>query len=96
LRSRARLGVATSEDGFVKGDPALDWGFRGKAPVIHPSGKPAPKIRIHLPAFEQISYSAAISRLALIERAPRFSITISRQINQKQPAFSPFKGSQNL
>jgi hypothetical protein len=38
---------------------------------------------MHLAAFEPFSRSAAISRLALIERAPRFSITISRQINQK-------------
>ena len=71
------------EAGFVKGDPALDWGLRGNAPVINSSGKPALENRIHLPAFEPISHSAAISRLALIERAPRFSITVSPQINQK-------------
>ena len=67
--------------GFDKGEPALDWGYRGKAPVINPSGKPALKNRIHRAAFESISHSAAISRLALIERAQRFSITIDRQIN---------------
>jgi hypothetical protein len=86
LRALSVQSVAIRTDceaGFVKGDPALDWGFRGKAPVIHPSGKPALQNRIHLAAFEPISHSAAISRLALIERAPRFSITISRQINQK-------------
>ena len=71
------------DPGLVKGDPALDWGFGGKAPVIHPSGKPAPQNRIHPTVSKPISRSAAISRLALIERAPRFSITISRQINQK-------------
>jgi hypothetical protein len=68
------------EPGFVKGDSALDWGFRGNAPVIDISAKPALQNRIHLSAFEPISHSAAISRLALIERAPRFSITLSRQI----------------
>jgi len=61
---------------------ALDWGFRGNAPVINISGKPALQNRIHL-AFEAFSHSPAISRLALIERAPRFSITISPQINRK-------------
>jgi hypothetical protein len=71
------------EAGFVKGDPALDWGFRGNAPVIDTSGKPALQNRIHLPAFEPISHSAVIGRLALIERASRFSITIPRQINWK-------------
>jgi hypothetical protein len=71
------------EPGFVKGDPALDWGCRGNAPVIDTSGKPALQNRIHLSAFEPISHFAAISRLALIERAQRFSIAISRQINQK-------------
>jgi hypothetical protein len=71
------------EVGFVKGDPALDWGFRGNAPVIDLSAKPALKNRIHLSAFEPISHSAATSRLALIERVPRFSITFPRQINWK-------------
>jgi len=71
------------EAGIVKGDPALDWGFRGKAPVIHPSGKPALKNRIHSTTFDPISHFAAISRLALIERAQRFSITISSQIYRK-------------
>ena len=74
-----------SKNGIVKGDPALDWGLRGKAPGINPSGKPAPQNLIHPAAFESISHSAAITRLALIERAPRFSITIYRQINQKPP-----------
>jgi hypothetical protein len=61
----------------------LDRGFRGGAPVIYPWGKPALKNRIHLPALEPFSRSAAITRLALIERAARFSITISRKTNQK-------------
>jgi hypothetical protein len=39
------------EPGFVKGDPALDWGFRGNAPVINIPGKPALKTRIHPSAF---------------------------------------------
>jgi hypothetical protein len=64
------------ETGFVKGDPALDWGFRGNAPIINNSGKPALQNRIQISAFEPLSHSAATSRLALIERAPRFSITI--------------------
>ena len=81
------------EPGFVKGDPALDWGFRGKAPVIDTSGKPALQNRIHLTALEPISHSAALSRLALIERAQRFSITISPRINQKGRVNLQFQAS---
>jgi hypothetical protein len=66
------------EAGFVKGDLALDWGFRGNAPVINISTKPASQNRIQVSTFEPLSHSAAIGRLAQIERAPRLSITISR------------------
>jgi hypothetical protein len=70
-------------------------GVLGAKPLfIHPSGKLALQNRIHPAAFEPISHSATISRLALIERAQRLSITISRQINQKPPQLSesPFSG----
>jgi len=75
----SRVEVAEGVSGGPAGgrvNPALDWGLRGNAPVIHSSGKPALQNRIHPAAFEPIWHSVAISRLALIERAQRFSITI--------------------
>jgi hypothetical protein len=80
-----------SLDGFVKGDPALDWGLRGKAPAIKTSRKPAPQNRIPLAAIEPISHSATLSRLALIERSLRFSISISQQRNSAAKAGMPAK-----
>jgi hypothetical protein len=84
---RCRFNLSQSgwiaKPGSPRAVPPLAGVSGAEAPVIHPTGKPALQKRIHLAAFEPIPRSAAISRLALIERAPRFSITISRQINQK-------------
>jgi hypothetical protein len=86
--SSIRRNPADCEAGFVKGDPALDWGFRGKSPC-HRHLRQAGPAKPNAPRpFEPILRSAAISRLASIERAPRFSIAIPRQIKQKPPQAS--------
>jgi hypothetical protein len=91
-----------------RADPTLDWGFRGRggggdrwrlaggrakplSSII--SGKPDLQTRIHPPAFEPFSPFTAISQLALIERAPRFSITNSLTSN---PSNLPLQASNQI